>query len=256
MAIVVNEQRLPGFPTKKAQSLFAYLLTTRGCRHPRTVLAEKFWPGRPESEGRKNLRTAIWRIKKVLEYGPASANGLLDIGVSEVGIPSGACWLDIEEFERCAHPAVALAAADWDERDRDSVERAVKLYRGDLLEDLYDDWVVYERERLRELFCRAMEALITRYVVQERWADAVAAAQRLLSMDPLREPVHRQLMHCCCMQGDKPAAVKHYVRFRNMLWDELGVDPMPETCELYLRIRDAGRQPESPAKPSDAAMGF
>jgi len=139
--------------------------------------------------------------------------------------------VDVAEFER-------LLASGTPE----ALERASTLYRGDLLmgfvvdEPLFEEWLVAERERLREL---ALEAF-ARLLAQQRKAGAKEAALRtglkLLTLDPLQEPVHRTLMRLYAAVGRRGTALRQYQQCVNVLQRDLGIEPEAETKELYQEI--------------------
>src|SRR5690606_14828523 len=92
----------------------------------------------------------------------------------------------------------ASAAAD---QDWARLEEAVALYRGDFLEGFYvknaqpfEEWMLVQRERLRDCLLGALDRLVDGAVHQRTYAQGVAYARRVLQFDPLREPTHRQLM--------------------------------------------------------------
>src|SRR4030095_9375990 len=84
--------------------------------------------------------------------------------------------------------------------DPEALARAVELYRGDLLEGLafrgalFEDWLMIERERLRELVLEALARLLAHQTATAQPERAIQTAVRLLGLDPLQEAVHRTLM--------------------------------------------------------------
>lgn len=133
------------------------------------------------------------------------------------------CWLDVAQFERLSANPDTLAAA-------------VELYRGDLLTGVYDDWLFYDRERLRDLYFSDLERLAQASRTHRDYAAAISYAQRLLAADPLHEGAARLLMSARYEAGERAAALSEYASFGALLSRELGVDPMPETVALYEAI--------------------
>ncbi|HEV3049977.1 MAG TPA: BTAD domain-containing putative transcriptional regulator, partial [Longimicrobium sp.] len=170
-----GEQTLPGFPTQKSRGLFAFLALNHGRSHSRSTLVGRFWGDSPESVARKNLRTDIWRIRAVLEPQGVEPGSCLAVCHDEVALSASEHhWLDIEEFECRLDEA---ASAD-DARAAVLLRAAVELYRGDLLEGLYDEWCIFERERLRLRYLEALERLIRHHHARGEWTDAAAYGQR------------------------------------------------------------------------------
>jgi DNA-binding SARP family transcriptional activator len=95
----------------------------------------------------------------------------------------------------------------------------------DLLPGWYDDWVIFERERIRQRLLHALEALSQRLVAAGRWADAVEAAISAVSADPLRESANRVLIEAHLAEGNLVEAHRAYERYRDTVRRELGVEP-------------------------------
>jgi DNA-binding SARP family transcriptional activator len=122
------------------------------------------------------------------------------------------------------------------------LEEALDLYRGDLLEGCYDDWCLAERERLQLLLLRVLKRLQRDCRLGEAFEAAISYGHRLLTLDPLQEDVHRELMRCHVEAGQRPLALGQFRRCRETLRQELDIEPMPETWRLYRRIR-GGQEP-------------
>ena len=114
---------------------------------------------------------------------------------------------------------------------------ALVLYRGELLEGVYADWTIRERERLAGLRLQGLARLLL--IHQER-GDVDAAlgfAQQILERDPLREDVHRCVMRLLADSGRRTQALRQFTRCAQLLHDELDVTPLPETVALAEAIR-------------------
>lgn len=231
-----GEQALPGFPTQKSRGLFAFLALNRGRSHSRSALVGRFWGDSPERVARKNLRTDIWRIRAVLEPHGVEPGSCLSVHQDVVSLAAENHWLDVHEFEsrldEAGHGDVGDAAAEL-------LRGAVELYRGDLLEGLYDDWCIFERERLRLRYLEALERLIRHHHERGEWTDAAAYAQRLLAHDGAREHVHRTVIRCHLALGDRTAALRQFETCARLLRQELEVEPAAETLALAAEARGA-----------------
>jgi len=217
-----GDRPLPKPPTLKSQSLLAYLVCHRHRPQLRDRLITLFWGDRPERNARRSLNTALWHIRhRCLP----DAQIILSNAHTVQFDPQVDLWLDVDEFK-------SLASCD----DMASLQSAVALYRGDFLEDFYDDWVISERYRLEALFLEALERLMACQEAQGEHQAALATALRLLQHDPLREDAHRLAMRAYCRLGQRDAALEQYRRCRKIVQDELGTEPMVETTELYQAI--------------------
>lgn len=234
-------RRLPPFPTRKARSLFSFLLVYCRRMHPRDVLAGTFWGDQPEPVARRHLSTELWRIRRVL----AADGDALALRVEEDAVGIELCagaYLDSAAFEEALRPIAHRPAEELTPAEARALEEAVALYRGDLLEEVYEDWCAGERERLRALALDARFRAMGYHLHRRSWADALEHGQRLLEADPLNEPVHAALMRCYFGAGNRAAAIRQYAACVRLLHDELDVEPMPETVALYESIR-AGAPP-------------
>jgi DNA-binding SARP family transcriptional activator len=140
-----------------------------------------------------------------------------------------------------------------------ALEAASRTYRGDLLNGVsvdeapFEEWLVGEQERLRELAVQALARLLAHQRKSEPDA-AVQTALKLLSLDPLQEPVHRTLMRLYADHGRRAAALRQYRHCVEGLQRELGVGPEADTKQLYQEIL-ARRATRSLAAPLEAEPG-
>lgn len=242
-----GDRELPAFPTQKSRALFAFLAVHRGRSWARDVLVGHFWGDSPETVARKNLRNDLWRIRGVVEGEGAPAGSCVAVRGDDVRFNvDGDYWLDVQAFE-AALDAAGADGAPCDEAGAEALRRAVHLYRGDLLDGMYDDWCLFERERLRLRYVRALERLIAHHRERGEWGEAALQAQRLLARDPLREHVHRDLMRCYAALGDPAAALRQYDLCARLLRQELDAAPREETRAVRDEVRCAlGDRPASP----------
>jgi DNA-binding SARP family transcriptional activator len=209
--------RLP----QHAVRLLAYLLLNRDRMQTREHVAFTLFPDDDEADARANVRRKLHLLQRAL---PKSRDPWIVTTATSVGWnPNAPCRLDIAEFER-------LSASD------ETLVEADALYGGDLLVDLYDDWIVRERDRLRTLAMNNLLTLIARYQQRRDYPSAIRFAQRLRALDPWREDAVRTLIALRYEAGDRAGALTEYERFRAGLDAEMGVEPMPETVCVYERV--------------------
>ena len=226
---------------KKSQALLAYLALPLGQAHPRDKLAALLWGDMREAQARAGLRQTLYMLRKVL----ADPEPLRLVGET-VALDPALVAADVGTFEQC----VARGT-------QDALEAAVELYQGELLEGLtvqeapFEEWLIAERLRLREL---ALEAL-ARLLAQQRDAgaldEAVRTALRLVALDPLQEPVHRTLMRLYIQLNRRGAALRQYQLCVGALQRELHAEPDDDTRALYQQILQ--RRPAHSSVASHAA---
>ncbi len=211
-----------GINTPRLQSLLAYLVLHPGASQPRRQIAFCLWPDLPEDRARANLRKLFYQLQRAL---PGAAHFLHADKFNVQWQPTAAVAVDVAEFEAQAALATGLS-------------RAFELYRGDLLPDCYDDWIVPERERLKQVYLDMLERLIRQKEADQDYAAALRLAQELLQRDPLREEVQRHVMRLHVLHGDRAAALRVYQNCVTVLQRELGVEPGPLTRQVYEQLLD------------------
>jgi LuxR family maltose regulon positive regulatory protein len=215
------------WPVARSRDLFFLLL-----QHPQGLGKEQigamFWPEHDPGRLDSAFRSTLYRLRRVV---------FRDSVVFEDGVyrfnSTGNYWFDADAFERLLDGAGQAAIP---EEASGLLEEALALYRGDYLEGIYADWSLLERERLRGRYLAALEALAGLYADRRKLQRAVELYQRLLAEDPYQEVAHRGLMRCYYRLGDRAAAVRQYQICAELLREELGLSPTPETEALYLQI--------------------
>jgi DNA-binding SARP family transcriptional activator len=242
-----GDSPLPALPTRRARSLLAYLVLHRDRAVHRDVLCGLLWGEQPEAEARKALRTALWRIRSVLEPREEDRGLFLRVDGPQVTFPgTGGAWVDAVEFESCLVHRPSGASSVLSPEAAARHYRAVTLYQGDLLDGLYDDWCVFDRERFSLAYLTALERLMVYHRSRGQWLAAISFGRQLLRKDPIREHVHRELMVCHISMGDRPSALRQFGICARLMREELGVEPMEETRRLHDAIRDQGALPPDP----------
>lgn len=215
-------------PTRKIESLLAYLVLHPEA-HSREKLAALFWGDTSDEQARVSLRNALAALRKVVGAEIFTADR-----VTVQLNPDIPVFVDAMQFSEIG---------DWRLETVDSIsnlQSLVSLYRGDLLADFYDDWIVPERERLRQMYLDALLQLTQHYRAASEYARAVEAAQRLLETEPANERAHQHLMFCFVALGERNAALAQYEKCVVALRQELDVAPANETTALYEWIRQSG----------------
>lgn len=233
----------------KTLPLLAYLLLNRMAPLPRSTVAFTLWPDLDEESARSNLRRHLYELRRAL---PPASNDLPWVNVDSTTVqwnPAASCWLDVAAFEDAC-------------RTPDKLAEVIELYQGDLLPAVDEEWLIFERERLRTAFLTALAQLIEQRRSAGDYVGAIDAAATLLRHEPLREDVVRTLMTLRADSGDLPGALLEYRRFEQALRRELDAPPTAETSAHYDALarravtQDALRhapEPMSTAAPPSAA---
>ena len=222
-------------PTRKTQALLAFLALPPGRSHSREKLASLLWGDTRQPLARSGLRQSLFTLRKAVGAEPSA----LLIEGETIALNPVAVDVDVVEFERQVAEGTSTA-----------LERAAALYRGELLEGLalqeapFEEWLLAERERLRELALEALAKLLRHQRTMQATEAALRTALRLLSLDPLQEPVHRAAMRLYVQLGRRASALRQYQICLGVLQRELSVEPETATKQLYQEIL---RQRPSPA---------
>ena len=225
-------------PTQRVLALLGYLIAHHDLPHPRDKLVDLLWPDLLPRQGRRMLSDTLWRARRLLTPpGQDNTPALLIAGDTVAFRPTPSIWVDLIVFEQ-ALPAPGVLATDVIEQ----IRIAIDLYRGDFLEDCYDDWALYERERLREQYLSALQRLLAADQQRQAYDLALQSALRLVQADPLREEAHRALMRLYHLLGRTDDALRVFAQCRALLDSELGVEPEAETLSLYEELRALQRR--------------
>jgi DNA-binding SARP family transcriptional activator len=218
----------------KMQALVCYLVLNPG-EHEREKLASLLWGESTTQQSRTSLRTDLARTAGRL-------NGFLHIKRSSLAFnQTTSYWLDVEAFSQ------QLTGKPTAEQLR----RAVALYRGEFLEGFFinnapdfDDWLVGQRERLREMALQALAQLVNVSLTQKGYQEGIAYAKQLLRLDPWREEAHRDLMRLLALSDQRSAALEQFEKCRDILAVEFGVEPGLETVRLAEQIKQDLLRPQ------------
>lgn len=231
-----RDLQIGDFPAEKVKLLFCYLILFRHVEHSRAVLGSLFWGDHIEARARHSLSTALWRLRHWLEPVQTHSASFLLIEDQHIAFNlASAYWLDVAEFEERITWARQMNSSSPDQAAV-ALERAVELYRGELLEGCYADWCLTERNRLHQRFLQALLHLMVYHGGRGEYPQAIGLAQRILRDDPLREEIQRELIKLFVLDHQPAEALLQYRRCEAALREELGIEPMPETQDLFRNL--------------------
>jgi len=241
--------------TRKAIAMLAYLAVD-GPVAARPTLAGLLWPEYDDEHARGALRRTLSTLRAGLGGRWVSVNGDL------IGLDQPAVEVDILRVRagiRAArthdHPSLAGCR-----RCRTRLVDVLDLHRGEFMAGFglrdspeWDDWQAERANEVRRELAWLLESLADAEIASGDLVSAVAHAARWLALDPLHEAAHRALMRIRSLRGDRSGAIRQYRDCVAVLDRELGVEPLPETTNLYREIA-AGTAHVSapPAQPTAA----
>jgi DNA-binding SARP family transcriptional activator/predicted ATPase len=231
----------------RLQEMLAYLLLQRGKPVSRQQLAFLFWPNSSEEQARTNLRNLLHRLRRAL---PANAQFLIIDEISLQWNSDISFSLDAAAFEEAILQAESAQKSDRTEL----LAQAAGLYGGDLLPELYSDWLLAERERLRQSYLSVLEMLAELYEDQWIYSKAIQSTHTLLRQDPLNENGYARLMRLYALEGNRGQALHVYHTCAEVLSKELGVTPSPAVQALYEQLLQTNAV-QSSSSPAPALIG-
>jgi predicted ATPase/DNA-binding SARP family transcriptional activator len=224
----VNGVPIPPLRSRKVQWLLALLILRHGQALDRAWLAGTLWPESAHSQALYNLRQSLSNLRHVLGETGLCLHAPM---VNALSLDLTRARVDVLAFD------AAIAAGD-----ETSLEHAVALYRGPLLEGCAEEWVFSERRTCEESYLCALERLADMALSRGEGSAAVTYLRAAIQTDPFRERAQRALIQALASVGDYGAAVQTYRDLRLLLRRELNTDPDPETVTLFQHIRSEARR--------------
>lgn len=233
-SIEMDGNLVTGLGTRKAEALLIYLVCQKR-PFSRELLADLLWDDRPQDQALANLRSLLSGLNK--QFKP-----FLNVSRHTVAFNHDSdYWLDVAEFSEWLQ-----VAADSPDSPLPALEKAANLYRGDFLEGFnlreartFEEWSLLERERLRRLGEQALQELVRYHLAAGSYAAGNQFADQLLKLNNLGERANRYKMLLLARSGWRNVALQQYERYRDLLAEELGVEPAAETTAVYHRIQSA-----------------
>ncbi|MBI2864867.1 MAG: response regulator [Chloroflexi bacterium] len=228
------------FTRRKAKALFGYLYLHRGRMISKDELMEALWP-EDDDPNFGRIKQLVMVLRHALEPGRPCGSApryILERGGYYYFNNKLDYCSDVEEFER----RVALARAHQDKGDIDAALeeylKAIALRTGEFLDEFrYEDWATLERARLKEMYLDTLENAATLLAAGRNYAEAVRLLRLAIAEDRVRESSYVELMRFLWQDGKRSEALRTYERLKEVLADQLQVDPDPEVTKLYHAIR-------------------
>lgn len=221
----------------KAEELLIYLLLYRDQPQSREHLADVLWGEIAPEKSKGYVRKALWQLQSLLES--HGGQGMIRVDGEWLQINSDFdFWLDIKIFEKAFKNTQGVRGKDLKDELVKSIQDAVEVYRGELLEGWYQDWCLYERERLQYLYLAMLDKLMDHCEAHEDFENGLIFGKRILQYDRARERTHRHLMRLYYLAGDRTAALRQYKKCTAALKKELNVEPADRTRLLFEMLRE------------------
>lgn len=201
---------------EKVIILLAYLVLNPHLPHQREKLADMLYTDAPYARVRRNFSDTLYRLQRVL-----SRDWFVVEGDTVALAVDDRLWVDVWEFEQ-------LANSDQE----NNLKKAIDLYTGDLLPELYEDWLVPERELRRNQYLTTLERLAAAQEGRGELQLALQTLRRLVLAEPLHEPAHQAYLRVLGRLQRFGEALAHYEYLRKLIWSELGAEPLSQTVAI------------------------
>ena len=236
---------------RRARALLGCLLSNSGRRLGREQAMEALWPGLDIETAANRLNGAVHELRQILDpelaRPAASRMLLLQRDVLELADRTS-IWVDADAFESLLNEANSIEVYENSEvspyqRARTEqveqlLEEAAALYRGDyLLEELYSEWAAPRREALRRGWIGLLLKLAELREARGALTGAMEPLNQLLATDPTHETAVRRLMLLLTRLDRRGEALNTYRRLVARLQRNYDGEPLPETRELYEKLR-------------------
>lgn len=236
--VYCDDQLITTWRSKKGKSIFKYILAQRDHQATKDILMSVFWPDASPEAARNNLNVAVHGLRQAFKSVRWNCRLIVHEEGHYVINPDIELWVDFDQFSRHYESALELEKKGNFTQAQSEYEKACSLYQGDFLgEDLYDDWTMLMRERLRSAYMDVLDRLSRIHFNGAHYPECMAVCELILSRDKCREDAHRLLMRCYSRQEHVPLALRQYQACVEALRKELDVAPMPTTTQLYELIR-------------------
>lgn len=188
----------------------------------RAYVAGVLWSETSDGRAAASLRSALWRL-------PRPGCALVNCSGTRLRLFPYVV-VDVADAAALAHRLVTQTGDDI------LPEGVPAALQGDVLPEWYDDWVLVQQERFRQVRLHALEALSERLTLAGRTSEGIEAALAAIAAEPLRESAHRALIQAHVAEGNAAEAIRQYHRCEALLSSELGIKPSPLMSRLMERV--------------------
>jgi DNA-binding SARP family transcriptional activator len=193
----------------------------------RAYIAGTLWPEVTDHRAHASLRSTIWRVSQ-------TCRGLLESHGEVLSLARGT-WVDVRELRSL------FEVEPPGSRSGSGVASWSESFWGELLPGWYDDWVMLERERLRQMRVHALETMTRALADQGRYAEALEVGMAAVAVAPLRESAHREIIRIHLAEGNLSEALRQFEVCAQLLRADLGLEPSDQMVDLLEPVMDLRR---------------
>lgn len=231
--------------SRQLRTILKLLIIRRGQPVPGSQLIDKIWPDKDPDLAAQHLYVRMSQMRKILKkFGVQdlihTVEGGYILNTERPNQDHLECkvWIDVDAFENAAGEAREHLEKSAFDQAIILFKKAIGYYRADfLIDDLYEDWAIGERERLRDRYLMVLTELAESYARTGRYRHAIDVGHKVLSIDPCRESTFVQIMFYYYHLGERTKALEVFERCEETLSQEMAVTPDAYTRQLADKIR-------------------
>jgi LuxR family maltose regulon positive regulatory protein len=214
----------------KARDLLAYFVTFRGERIPVERVFDAIWGEKGSSL--TAFHTALSRLRSALRTRDET-NRFIFVETGEYWLDASRFRIDINEFEvalaKARSATSTSTATGWN-------QKAVELYKGEYLQNLYYEWVFPERRRVNRAYLGVLQELIAHFASYLDPELALQYFEKALEIDHLNEEMYCHAMQAYRTMGDRTGLIRVFQELKKTLLTELDIEPSPSTTTVYKNL--------------------
>ena len=237
--ILVDERQLPG---RQGRLAFVFLAIDRQRVVSRDELLTAIWGNTPPNEVDTALSAILSKLRGALKKAGLRYEAAgIDVrhGSVELRLPTDA-WIDIETSANSVDEAEGALRTGDRQRAWSLSNVVVSITRRPFLPDEEAPWIQSRRSKLRSLLARGLQCLSSISAAHGEQTLAIEYANEMVEIEPFRETAYQHLMRLHVEMGNRAEALRVFGRCRELLKEELGASPSPETEALFLEILRSG----------------
>jgi LuxR family maltose regulon positive regulatory protein len=222
-----------------AQLLFKYFICRRNSKEPihKTSIIEDLWPEIDSDKGDRNFKVALNALSSTLEPHRQARQAYVYIKQEALyySLAEDDITIDADIFEN----HIKLANRLLQQQSNEAINHyriAIDLYQGHFMPTNFnEDWCYLERERLQVLYLGAATTL-AELEIEQHPMECIRLCDHILALDPVWEVAYRLQMRAYLATGNRPLAIKRYHACLHTLEHEMGIEPMPQTQQLFTTL--------------------
>jgi two-component SAPR family response regulator len=237
--VTIAGKSIRHWPSRKGKSVLAFLLYNDSKPIFREALLEIFWPKVFSESARNCLNVTIHHLRQKIQGAGIQKDVILFSNDGYLINPELRISLDVKRFLGYWNRSRFLQTDNRPGPAVNELELAASIYKGDFIQDeISEEWVLPQREKLRETYLQVLESLSRIYSLNGKPKTAIEICSAILEKDECREKVHRRLMLCFHRIGNRDQALKQFHKCSRILKRELDAKPSMKTVELYKKVKD------------------